>query len=200
MAVLMLNQLPIAVNSFDPLRRRGRLSTLQQFGPGNLFATRRGVNVSLVVAVLLMSAALLPFAATAATMRVEIRITAPVDEVWAAVRDVGAVHTRLAPGFVVDDRLKDGVRTITFANGLVIEETIVSIDDEHHRLGYSASGSRSRFHFASIEVIPDGEGCRMIWITDALPDDRKGPITAMMEQGAIVMKKTLEEAAARARH
>ncbi len=95
----MLNQLPIAVNSFDPLRRKGLLSTLQQFGPGNLFATRRGVNVSLIPAVLLMSAALLPFAATAATMRVEIWIAAPVDEVWAAVRDVGAVHTRLVPRF-----------------------------------------------------------------------------------------------------
>lgn len=170
----MFKQLP---NSSNPLRRRCTL------------------NVSLIVGVLLMSAALLPSAAMAATMRVEIRIAAPVDEVWAAVRDVGAVHTRLAPGFVVDDRLEKGVRTITFANGLVIKETIVSIDDENHRLGYSASGSRSRFHFASIEVVPDGEGSRMIWITDALPDDRKGPITAMMEQGAIVMKKTLEEAA-----
>jgi carbon monoxide dehydrogenase subunit G len=196
----MLKQLPNLVDSFNPLRRRCTLNPLQQFGQGNRFATRRGVNVSFIAGVLLMSAALLPSTAMAATTRVEIRIAAPVDEVWAAVRDVGAVHTRLAPGFVVDDRLENGVRTITFANGLVIKETIVSIDDENHRLGYSALGSRSRFHFASIEVVPDGEGSRMIWIADALPDDRKGPITAMMEQGAIVMKKTLEEAATRASH
>jgi hypothetical protein len=143
----VFKQLSNSANSFNPLRR------------------------SLIVGVLLLSAALLPSAAMAATMRVEIRIAAPVDEVWAAVRDVGAVHTRLAPGFVVDDRLEEGVRTITFASGLVVKEIIVSIDDENHRLGYSASGSRSRFHFASIEIVP----------------------------GAIVMRKTLE-AAARARH
>jgi hypothetical protein len=196
----MFKQLPKSVNSFNPQRRSCTLNPLRQLGQDNRFARRRGVNVSLLVGVLLMSTALLPSTAMAATMRVEIGIAAPVDEVWAAVRDVGAVHKRLAPGFVVDDRLEKRVRTITFANGLVIKETIVSIDDENHRLGYSASGSCSRFHFASIQVVPDGDGSRMIWITDALPDDRKGPITAMMEQGAVVMKRTLEEASARARH
>jgi hypothetical protein len=104
----MFKQLPNSVNSFNPLRRRCTLNPLQQFGQGNRFATRRGANVSLIVGVLLMSAASLPSTAMAATMRVEIRIAAPVDEVWAAVRDVGAVHTRLAPGFVVDDSGRGG--------------------------------------------------------------------------------------------
>jgi len=37
-----------------------------------------------------------------ASIRKEILIDAPPEDVWAAVRDVGAVHRRLAPGFVVD--------------------------------------------------------------------------------------------------
>jgi carbon monoxide dehydrogenase subunit G len=147
-----------------------------------------------------MSSTMLPSAALGATMRTETRIAAPVAEVWAAIRDVGAVATRLAPGFVVDTRLENGVRTVTFANGLVAKETIVSIDDSNHRLGYTASGGRSTFHFASMQVVPDGEGSRLVWITDAMPDEVKGPISAMMEQGSAVMKKTLEDAAASARH
>jgi hypothetical protein len=45
-----------------------------------------------------------------ASIRKGIVIEAPAETVWAAVRDVGAVHERLAPGFVVDTRLEDGAR------------------------------------------------------------------------------------------
>ena len=193
-------KLPNPGNSRNPLRRTRAFNRIQQFSHGSRLATAKRLDVSWIVGALLMCAAMLPSTAMGATMRVEIHIAAPVDEVWAAVRDVGAVHTRLAPGFVVDDRLEKGVRTVTFADGFVVKETIVSIDDENHRLGYSAAGRPSTFHFASIQVVADGEASRLIWITDVLPDDRKGPIMALMEQGAMVMKKTLEEAAARVRH
>jgi hypothetical protein len=53
----------------------------------------------------------------------------PID-VWAAVRDVGALHERLVPGFVVEN----GARIVTFANGLVARELIVDIDDDARRL------------------------------------------------------------------
>lgn len=39
-----------------------------------------------------------------ATIRKEIPITASADKVWDVIRDVGAIHIRLAPGFVVDTR------------------------------------------------------------------------------------------------
>jgi len=35
-----------------------------------------------------------------ASIRKEISTKAPPAEVWAAIRDVGALHTRLVPGFV----------------------------------------------------------------------------------------------------
>ena len=68
-----------------------------------------------------------------ATIHKEISIAAPVDKVWAAVRDVGAVHERLVPGLVADTQLEEGARVVTFANGLVIRERFVTIDDANMR-------------------------------------------------------------------
>ena len=69
-----------------------------------------------------------------ASIRNEITIETHPEDVWAAVRDVGAVHQRLAPGFVIDCRLEEGARVVTFANGLVARELIVDVDDEARRL------------------------------------------------------------------
>ena len=54
-----------------------------------------------------------------ASIRKEILVDARPEKVWDVVRDVGALHTRLVPGFVVDTRLEDDVRTVTFGNGIV---------------------------------------------------------------------------------
>jgi hypothetical protein len=62
------------------------------------------------------------------------------EDVRGAVRDVGAVHKRLAPGFVADTRLEDDTRIVTFANGLVLRELIVDIDDEARRFVWAAVG------------------------------------------------------------
>ena len=59
---------------------------------------------------------------------------------WDAIRDVGALHTRLVPGFVVDTRLRAWRPRVTFANGMVVKEPIVTIDDEGRRLVWSAAG------------------------------------------------------------
>lgn len=135
----------------------------------------------------------------AATVRTETPVDAPADFVWAAVKDVGAVHTRLARGFVSGTTLEGDMRTVTFANGMVVKEVITGIDDTVRRLAYSAVEGRATHHAASIEVVPDGQGCRLVWVTDVLPEAMAEPIRAMMEAGAAVMKATLEEDAARMR-
>jgi len=128
-----------------------------------------------------------------ASIRKEILINAHPADVWAAVRDVGAVHQRLAEGFVVDTRLDGSARTVTFANGLVLRELIVDVDDEARRLVYAAVGGRATHHNASMQVFADAEGrSRVVWITDVLPNDVVGPIGALVEQGARAMKLTLE--------
>jgi len=128
-----------------------------------------------------------------ASIRKEFPIAARPEDVWAAVRDVGALHTRLVPGFVVDTRLEDGARIVTFGNGAVARELIVAVDDEARRLVWSVVGGRFTHHNASAQVFADGEGrSRFVWIADLLPDEIAGDIRVLMEQGSAVIKKTLE--------
>lgn len=128
-----------------------------------------------------------------ASIRKEILIEANPDDVWAAVRDFGAVHERLASGFVVDTRLEGDVRIVTFANGLVAREPLVDIDEEARRLVWAVVGGRTSHYNSSLQVFPDGEGgTRAIWITDLLPNEFAAPIRAMVEEGAAAIKRTLE--------
>jgi hypothetical protein len=114
-------------------------------------------------------------------------------DVWDAIRDVGAMHTRLAPGFVVDTRLEEGARVVTFGNGLVARELIVDVDDQARRLVWAVVGERPSHHNASLQVFAEGERrSRVVWIADLLPDDLAGPIAGLIDQGMAGMKKTLE--------
>lgn len=128
-----------------------------------------------------------------ASIRREMLVGADPKDVWEAIRDVGAVHTRLAPGFVVDTRLEEGARVVTFANGLVARELIVDVDDESRRLVWAVVGGRPSHHNASLQVFPEREGgCRVVWIADLLPNELADTIAGLIDQGMRVMKKTLE--------
>lgn len=128
-----------------------------------------------------------------ASIHREIRIEAGPETVWGALRDVGALHRRLAPGFVTDVRLEEGARVVTFGNGLVARELIVDVDDEARRLAWSVVGGRMTHHNASAQVFPDGEGgSRFVWIADLLPHEVAPGVAAMMDQGLAVIKQTLE--------
>ncbi len=128
-----------------------------------------------------------------ASIHKEIAVACPPAEAWDAVRDVGAIHVRLVPGFVTDCRLEGDTRTVTFANGIVARELIVDIDEARRRLVWSASGGRLTHHNASLQVFDEGPGrSRLVWIADLKPDAMKAPIDAMIEQGMAAMKRTLE--------
>lgn len=128
-----------------------------------------------------------------ATIRNEILIDIPAEDVWAAVRDFGAVHKRLVPGFVTDSRLEGDARIVTLANGLVAREELVSIDDGARRLVYAIVGGQARHYNASVQVFAEGEGRnRFVWIIDLLPNELAGPVGAMAKQGASLIKPTLE--------
>ncbi|MFL6650473.1 MAG: SRPBCC family protein [Sulfurifustaceae bacterium] len=130
-----------------------------------------------------------------ASIRKDLLIDASADDVWAAVRDVGAVHRRLAPGFVTDTRIDGDARVVTFANGVVARELLVDVDDEQRRLAYSVVGGRAKHHHASMQVFPEGDGrSRLVWITDVLPHEIAVPIGNMVDQGCAVMKRTLDRA------
>ena len=130
-----------------------------------------------------------------ASVHREIVIERPVDDVWDALADVGALHTRLVRGFVTDCRLEPGARVVTFANGLVARELIVSVDPERRRVAWSVVGGRLSHHNASAQAFADGDGaCRIVWIADFLPDEHAPAIAGMIEQGLQAMQGTLAPA------
>jgi len=128
-----------------------------------------------------------------ASIRKEIVTSARPAAVWDAIRDIGALHTRLVPGFVVDTRLEPGARIVTFANGMVIKEPIVTIDDETRRLVWTAEGGALTHYNASVQAFAEGAGSRVVWIADFLPDQAASVVGPMMEQGMAAMKKALDQ-------
>jgi len=129
-----------------------------------------------------------------ASIHREIRIDEKPENVWDALRDVGAIHQRLAPGFVTDVRLEPGARVVTFGNGMVARELIVDVDDEARRVVWSVVGGPMTHHNASAQVFCDGPaGSRFVWIADLLPHELGPPIAAMIDQGLAVIKRTLEQ-------
>jgi carbon monoxide dehydrogenase subunit G len=128
-----------------------------------------------------------------ASIRKEVVIDVPPDEVWAAVRDVGAVHTRLAAGFVTDCRMDGDARIVTFANGMVVREPIVDINDADRRLVWSAEGGRLTHYNGAAQVFDAGAGrTRFVWVADLLPNEMAPAVEGMLEQGMTAIKKTQE--------
>jgi hypothetical protein len=131
-----------------------------------------------------------------ASIHREIVVEARAEDVWDAVRDVGAVHRRLAPGFVTNVTMDGDARVVTFGNGLVARELIVDADDKARRLVWAVVGGRLTHHNASLQVFAgeNGRSSRVVWIADLLPNELAGTIAGMIEQGMATMKQTLERA------
>jgi carbon monoxide dehydrogenase subunit G len=128
-----------------------------------------------------------------ASIRKEIQVRREREVVWDAIRDVGAIHKRLVPGFVVDCRLEGDSRYLTFGNGMTIREIIVDVDDQNYRHAWSARGAPFTHHNASIQVFAEGDAsCRLVWIADLLPNDVAAAVAEMIQQGLTTMKATLE--------
>jgi hypothetical protein len=133
-----------------------------------------------------------------ASIRTEVSIQASPEHVWEAIRDVNAVHRRLAPGFVLDVRPDTDARIVTFANGAVVRELIVDLDDGARRIAYAVVDSplQMTHHHATMQVLRDGaDASRIVWIADLCPNAAAAQVRSMMEQGSQVMKQTLERTA-----
>jgi Polyketide cyclase / dehydrase and lipid transport len=131
-----------------------------------------------------------------ASIREEISTKARAEDVWQALRDIGALHTRLVPGFVINTRLEPGARLVTFGNGMEVRELIVTIDEAERRVVWSAIGGSLTHHNGSAQVGLNREGVTtVVWIADFLPDEAASTIGAMMRQGMAAMKQTLDRLA-----
>ena len=133
-----------------------------------------------------------------ASIHKDIIIDAHPDDVWDALRDFGAVHTRLVPGFVLDTKLEGDARIVTFANGTVAREILVDCDDAKAAAGLC---HRQRAAETAQRL---GAGVRRwrraqprgVWIVDVLPHEIAPYMDAQMDQGALAMQKALGARAA----
>ena len=125
-----------------------------------------------------------------ASIRKDFSLAAPEDSVWDALADFGALHTRLVPGFVTDTKLDGNSRIVTFANGAVAREILVTSDPARRRLVYAIAPNERIVHYnGSAEVSADGERTRCVWTVDLLPDALAGYVSSQMDLGVEAMRK-----------
>jgi hypothetical protein len=132
------------------------------------------------------------------SMTKEILTDAYPDAVWDAVRDVGALHTRLVPGFVVATHLVPAGRLVTFASGRTVEEPIVSCSDVLRRLVWTLKAADTPFaHYnASLQVHARAAGgSRVEWTVDFLPDGAAPLLDGLMTAAVAAMRAALAASA-----
>ncbi|MDN3279204.1 SRPBCC family protein [Frankia sp. RB7] len=131
-----------------------------------------------------------------ASIHNDVPLPAPAHDVWDAVRDFGALHRRLVPGFVTACMLDRDARIVTFANGSVAREVLVDCDDARQRLVYAINSERLKHYSASVQVIADGEAsCRLVWIIDMLPNELAAYVQGQTKEAVTAMHKAFPTAA-----
>lgn len=124
------------------------------------------------------------------------RIEVDANMAWDAVRDIGALHTRLVPGFVIDTQREDGARVVTFGDGRVAREWIIDLDDDERRLAWAILDPPLAHYSASLQVFDDGDNaCRFVWTANLLPNTMAATVATMIERGLAVARSTLEATA-----
>lgn len=130
-----------------------------------------------------------------ARIRQTIAIAAPPAELWDALADVGALQDRVVPGMVVDTQLEqDGaVRIVTFADGTVLHEDIVSLDHARRELVWTAKGGPWTHHNAWLAVTDRADGGGDVtWTADVLPHSAGEIIAGFVSAGLQTMKAHYE--------
>jgi len=128
-----------------------------------------------------------------ASIHEQLAVEVGADEAWSRLRLIGEPHKLFAP-VLVDGQLDGDTRTVKFANGMVVQERILDVDDKRRRVAYSAvNGPGMTYHHASMQVLDEGPGrCLFVWITDFLPPEIADNLTPLIEQGAKALKANLE--------
>jgi hypothetical protein len=120
----------------------------------------------------------------------EIEINVSAAQVWAAIRDYGAIR-RIVPQ--IQCQLDGDARIITFPDGRVARELLVGIDDQRQRLVYAEPGGRFITRSAAMQVLEIGEGrSRLVWTNDLLPDEFAPMVARNMDDGLATMRRCLE--------
>ena len=127
-----------------------------------------------------------------ATIHKEVEIHASPERVWEALSDVGALHTRLAAGFVVGTEMDGNARVVTIASEMVVREKSVDVDDAARLIVWAIIGQQFDHYNGAAQVFEHPDGSRFVWTTDLLPDDLAENVDAMMSAGVAAIKHALE--------
>jgi hypothetical protein len=127
-----------------------------------------------------------------ATYRFETLINLPVAEAWRALRQFGAADRLFAP-VITRCALEGDIRTVTFGNGAIVQERLITCDESARRLVYCVTGGSFEFHSALLQLEPvTDRRCRVVWLTDFLPETRGEVVGPLVEQGGRSLKRSLE--------
>jgi hypothetical protein len=123
----------------------------------------------------------------------QLMVDVPAETAWAALRLVGQAHRLFAP-VLADGQLDGDLRTVRFANGMVVKERILDINDDVRRVAYTVTdGPGMSYHHASMQILDAGPArCLFVWTTDFLPPEIGGNLTPLIEQGSKALKANLE--------
>ncbi|PVX71620.1 SRPBCC family protein [Paraburkholderia unamae] len=126
-----------------------------------------------------------------ATLYRDIPVETAAEDAWAALRDPANV-ARVFAGVLIDVRTENELRWVTFADGTVIEERMIAVDDAHMRIAYTVVGGRFEHHHATVQVVAQTpQQCRVVWISDFKPDERASAVEPLMDAGCAALKRNL---------
>ncbi len=116
-----------------------------------------------------------------ATIHREIPIESTVDAAWEKLSDLGGVQNMLS---ILSDASVDGDRRVCgLAAGGRLDELILSVDSDRHRVAYAIVDSPFdlEFHAASMSLVADGDAAKFVWTTDLNPDEASAQIAELIE-------------------
>ncbi|WP_322047729.1 SRPBCC family protein [Paraburkholderia sp. J67] len=125
----------------------------------------------------------------------EIPLASDAARAWATLRDSRNI-ARVFAGVLTDVQVEGDMRNVTFANGNVVQERIVTVDDARMRVAYTVCGPNFEQHAASMQIVADeadeqGERCRLLWVCDFLPDERRALVEPLMDAGCAAAARSL---------
>lgn len=126
-------------------------------------------------------------------------ISAPVDKVWAIVRDVGNLAWGGIPGTVLEGEGVGAIRTFT-AQGVTIRERLETLDDLGHTLSYTIlepSPVPWTGHLARIALLQEPSGTHVEWSGRFEPkglteEQVSGIVRRIFENGVRNLKRAAE--------
>jgi hypothetical protein len=123
-----------------------------------------------------------------ATIKREVELGVDAQRAWNEVGDFGNAANVFAP--VLTDCQRSGdERSVTFANGRIIRERLVTLDEAERRLVYTVLNGGFTQHSAAFQIVPTLRGCRFIWISDFLPDSEQESMLPLVEAGCAALAR-----------